>query len=122
MSPEDAVHATSSLRLWAGLLAGPVAWLVQFEAVYAVTPLVCAGGDLLPLHLIMLVGLIVALGGCALSWSDWRTAGRGWPSDADEGKFARARFMSVLGLLTGSLFSLLIVAQWLAVLLLDPCP
>lgn len=112
----------SNLRLWAGLLAGPVAWLVQLQAVYALAQQVCLGLGAWTLHAATLACLLPALGGCGLAWSGWGAAGRHWPSDADEGKLARVRFLSVLGLLTGALFSLLILAQWIAVWLLDPCP
>ena len=44
------------------------------------------------------------------------------PSDTDFGPTPHVAFLSLLGLLTSSLFGLVIVAQWIAVFALDPCP
>jgi hypothetical protein len=111
--PEDA------RRLWAGLLAGPVGWFLAFLGVYAQAPGAC-GHHAGRLHGLILVGLIVAGAGTGLAWTTWKAAG-GAPSPKDEGVVARARLLSTLGLLGGCLFSLLIVAQWLAVAMLTAC-
>lgn len=53
---------------------------------------------------------------------EWGRSGRGWPSGSDEGIVARARFLGVLGLLTCALSAVVILAQWIAVLVLDFSP
>jgi hypothetical protein len=105
--------------LWVGLLAGPVAWAVQLVAVYATSAWVCDGGPAWLLHLASLACLLAAAGGAFLGWRDWRKVG-GWPGGADELDLGRTRLMAVLGMMTGTLFSLVIFAQWLAVMIL-PC-
>jgi hypothetical protein len=111
--PEDA------RRLWAGLLAGPVGWFLAFLAVYALAAGAC-GQHAGRLHGLILLGLIVAGGGTVLAWRTWKAAG-GEPGPKDEGMVARARLLSTLGLLGGCLFSLVIVAQWIAVAMLTAC-
>lgn len=105
--------------LWAGVLAGPVAWAVQLVAVYAMAAWRCDGGPAWPLHLGSLACLVVAAGGATLAWRDWRAVG-GWPGASEEVAVGRTRLMSVVGVMTGSLFVLVIFAQWLAVIVL-PC-
>ena len=107
---------------WAAALAGPIAWFVDLEVVYALAPHACAVGSRLSLHLATIACLgAVALGG-AMARVNWERAGRRNPSDTDHGPEADVAFLSLLGLMTASLFGLLIVAQWIAVVALDPCP
>ncbi len=116
-----ASEARLDLALWAGLLAGPVAWFVQLVGVYALATWACRGGSMVVLHLASLACVLVGVGGVLLAWRHWMRV-RGWPSDWDEGVVARIRLLSMLGMLGGSLFSLVMVAQWTAVALLSPCP
>ena len=105
-----------------GLLAAPVAWATQFQITCALAEWACPDGDLLPLHLTVSLFLLIAMAGSGLAWHNWRGGGRHWPADADEGAAARSRLMSALGLMLGGLFTWLIVAQWLSVVFLQPCP
>jgi hypothetical protein len=107
---------------WFGVLGAPVAWFVQLNLGYAWGWWAC-GFDrpLWPAHLTTAVCLAVALLSCGTAVASWRAV-RGWPSDTDTGAPATTRTMAVLGVLTGSLFSVVIVAEWVAILMLDPCP
>src|SRR4051794_34436896 len=109
------------VALWLGLLGGPVAWGAQLQVVYALAPWACEGGPPATLHLLTAACLCGSLGGGWVAWNNWKSAG-GWPSATDAPPLGRARLMAALGLMTASLFSVVIVAQWLAVLMLDPCP
>src|SRR3954463_13370947 len=100
---------------------GPVAWCINLEVVYALAPRACAGGGRGLLHLSTFCCLGIAILGAALSWFNWGWSGWRDPSDADAGWPARVGFLSLLGIASGSLFALLIVAQWIAILALDPC-
>ncbi len=112
-----------SVALWTGMFAGPVVWMVQFLTLYVLVPQVCGGGlEFFLLHVPTLIGLPAALLGTALAWRNWQKGGRVSPAEQDPPEITRTRFLAMLGLMTGSLFSLLIVAQWLAVLFLPPCP
>src|SRR4029079_11581550 len=104
-------HPEDPRRLWAGLFAGPVGWFVSFLGVYALAAGLCGQGTA-RLHGLILVGLLVAVGGTLLARQTWKAAG-GAPDPKDEGLVARARLLSTLGLLSGCLFSVVIVAEWL---------
>jgi hypothetical protein len=110
----------SELLLWVGVLLPPLAWSVYLETVYLFSDYGCKNLNFFPNHLVSIAALIISLLGLAVAWSNWQKSGSTWP-DEGSGSVARSRFMSALGLLTGSLFSVLIFAQWLPTLLGVPC-
>jgi hypothetical protein len=115
-------EAGLNLTLWAGCLAGPIAWFLQLEAVYALASGYCGGKGRLGLHLVSLVCLLLAAGGSWASWKGWGTVGHAWPSESEGGTAGRARFMGALGLMSCLFCALVILAQWIAIVVLDPCP
>ena len=121
MEQTTGVEARELLRLWLGFLAAPVAWALQLQTTYALVPKACDDHTLAPLHVSSAVFLAVAVAGLWIAWRNWQLVGQGWPSAEEGGSASRARFMAVLGMLSSSLFVLLIVAQWIPVLFIDPC-
>ena len=106
---------------WAAVLSGPVAWFVQFVAIYALATLVCVTGGVIILHVVALLGLAMAAAGGSLAFRNWRLSGSAVPSDFEAGKLARARMMSVIGMMSSALYGVIIIAQWFAVFFLEPC-
>lgn len=107
------------ISLWTGVLAAPAAFLLNLGVSYLLVTLGCETAT--PwLHLSSLVAFLLAAGGGSLAWRDWRRSGREWPGDGGS-VLARSRFLAVLGLMTSALFTLLVLAQWLAVPFLGPC-
>jgi hypothetical protein len=113
----DARHLQA---LWAGLLLPPVAFLANLEIAYALVPAACASRDPLPLHLVNAVWLVVAIVGGLIAWRTWDAVGRRWP-DGEDAPVGRSRFLAGIAVLLSGLCVLVIVAQWIAVFLLDPC-
>ena len=108
-------------RAWAVFLAGPIAWCVNLESVYVLTLHSCAVEGRLSLHLSTLACLAVAILGAVWAGFLWASLGRGVPSDAEAGPGSGAHFLSVLGLIFDPFFAMLILSQWLAIAMLDPC-
>lgn len=108
--------------LWVGFLASLLAFAAQFQFIYAAAPWACDRGGVALLHAASAVALLVIAGSTWLSWRNYRRAGERQTSDQDEGESARARLLSSLGIMVGVLLGLATIAQWLAVVLLDPCP
>jgi hypothetical protein len=106
--------------LWTGLLLPPIAWSMQIEVVYLLSDYACKTQNFLPNHLASAVALIVSLAGLGIAWRNLKQAGDKWPSD-HAGPIPRSRFMAVLGLMSGALFSLVIIAQWLPTIVGVPC-
>jgi hypothetical protein len=108
------------LALWFAVLAGPLAWMLGLNAQYGLVRVACAKGSMFSLHAVTVLTLALALAGVFVARREWHRAGRAWP-DEHAGTLSRSRFMAVLGLLAGALFSLAIVSQWLANVFLNPC-
>lgn len=108
------------LALWTGLLAGPVVWLMQFQANYTLVQWVCRGGTHLVMYLVTLFALLLVACAGFLSWRLWQEAGRDWP-DEEAGPRPRSRFMAVMGLITSAFFFMIIIAQAIPNLFFAPC-
>ena len=103
----DARHVVAQV---AGVLVPPLATLAGMEVSYGLVGPACTSGNTLALHLTRLVTLLVVLGAGLIAWREWR----GSPG-------TRARFLSWVGVFAAGLFSLVVIAQWLAGLFLSPC-
>jgi hypothetical protein len=109
------------LSLGAGLFAGPAAWAMQLQVVYALVPWACKHHRTYLLHVMTATFLLVSVAGGLLAWREWRRVGGGWPSGTEGDPDTRSRFMAVLGIFTSALFTLVILAQWVPAFVFDPC-
>ena len=106
--------------LWAGILAGPIAWAFDLTASYAITKWVCLTNHWWWFHAITIVSVAIVAGGAALSWIALRRTAHDEPTDGG-GPRQRAHFMAILGLTSGALFGLTIVAAVIPRWVLDAC-
>jgi hypothetical protein len=108
---------TDTRVLWPALLAAPVAWGVQLTGGFALSAWATERRDMVPVHVLSALCLLGAIGGGLLAYRAWRAVG-GWPMGTEAPDTGRARYISVLGMMTGALFACVIVAQWVAVVML----
>lgn len=106
--------------LWAGVLVGPVATLIQLQTNYALVLWACGSGQVWVLHLVALVALLLCTAAGLLSWRNWRKTGAGW-EDEGAGIIPRSRFMSVVGMFVSLMSAIVTIAQWVAVFVYSPC-
>ncbi len=99
----------SSIALWTGLLAGPIAWAADLQARYALVKWVCANHAEWIMWAITLAALLITAFGAFCSW-------RGWIDDTP-----RIRFMAIGGLFIGGMFALSIIAMAVPDLFLRAC-
>jgi len=101
------------LKLWAGILAGPSAWVAQLSLVYPIAQLACHAGFApqhpRSLHAISIAALVLITVGAALSWQLRNRNGQ------------RVRFMAQLGLLMCALFTLVVIATWVPPFIIHNC-
>jgi hypothetical protein len=120
-SDEPRFRAPSHHRkLWAALLAGPLAWSLGLTLKYFVVPFSCGSMNPIPTHLISAATLVITLLGTWLAWQLWVDSGKQWPDESGL-PVVRTRFMAVMSLMSGALFALAIIAQWLTAAFLNPC-
>jgi small-conductance mechanosensitive channel len=101
--------------LFYGILGPPLLTLLNLELSYALTPVACRAGTALVMHLttaILLALVIVAGVGAATRLR------RNWIEDT---VLSRPGFMAMLGMLASTLFSVVIIAQWLPHAFLSAC-
>lgn len=118
-----------SAVLWAGLLTGPLAWTVQLLADWGLSEVVsCAPaaqepGTILGLPLngvvavLNLALLAATMGSGLLSLSCLRAIRR----RGDDTPGRRAHWMAVAGLMTAALFTIVIAASFVPVVLVEGC-
>jgi hypothetical protein len=116
----DDVRWLTPLPLWAGILAGPVAWAFDLEASYAVVKWACHTQNHGVLPLITMVSLTVVLAGAIFSWKALIRTSNETSTDGGRPR-QRARFMAVLGVASCALFALQILAGAIPHWMLDAC-
>jgi hypothetical protein len=110
-------RVTDTPALWAGLLAGPAAWALHLQGGFALSAWATERGNAGPLHALGALCLLAAVGGGLLARRAWLAVG-GLPSGTEGPDTARVRYLSVVGMMASVLFSCVIVAQWVAVVML----
>lgn len=105
-------------ELWAGVLVGPTAMLMQLEVNYALVLWSCATNRTWPLHLVSVFALLSTMIAGFLAYRIWRRLAIGEDSG---GPLARSRFMAAVGIMISLLMAVVIVAQWLPVFIHHPC-
>jgi hypothetical protein len=103
---------------WYGVLGGAIAWAMQLEANYALVQQACANGDMRWIYISTAVFLLLALSAVFVAGHEWASARR---EAAPEPSRSRSAFMGLLGLLTSSLFALIILAHAIAMFMFNPC-
>jgi hypothetical protein len=110
---------------WIGVLAAPIAWAVQLQAAYSFSRFACSHPWCSSAHHATSAGtFIIAVIGAIIAWSEHSRLSRQLPEETaepEESVTSRARFMAWLGVITSVLFALVIVAQWLPTIFIDPC-
>ena len=114
------VRWLTPLPLWAGILAGPMAWAFDLTTSYALVKWVCRSQHVVILQLITIVSLIVVIGGATISWIALSRTAEDVPTDGGRPR-QRARFMAIVGLTSCALFGLQILAGAIPHWMLDAC-
>ena len=119
-STTEATSSSVSFALWVGVLAGPLAFLLQLQINYALVPWACTTGRTFVLHLVSCVALLMVSITAVIAW---RIRGRIKREKRDESasSVSRPQFMAEMGLSTSILFLLIIIAQEIPNIVMHPC-
>ena len=113
--------AERGLPLWIGMLLPPVAWAVQVQALWLTSEYACNTANFLWNHVVSVVALVVSAAGGLVAYIERKKLGPKGSSETNDDPVMRRRFMAMIGILTGALFTMVIFAQWLPTLLGVPC-
>lgn len=111
---------TGAFELWLAIVLPPIVWWLDQQAIDSMVPYACAGHWRLPFHLVSLVGFLISAGLALFGWRNWKALGEEWPGEG-AGVLHRSRFMAVVGVLSGSIFFLVMLGQFIAGFFLGPC-
>jgi hypothetical protein len=117
---EEPGRQAGLLSLWAGVLLGPMAFLLNLQVNYTLTQELCPGGRTSILHVVTIIFLLLSAAGGLIAWLNWRGAGQ-TVQDESADKRTRNRFMAMVGLMISALSFLIIVAQWIPQFIFNPC-
>lgn len=106
---------------WFGLLAPPLAMLTNVSLGFALVPWSCAAKSRVLLHSEIAVLVLISIAGGIVAHREWKRFGGGGDVDDAGGPGPRTRFLGVLGIWSSALFTLILLAQWLANAYLTPC-
>jgi hypothetical protein len=120
----EATHNSSDANapagLWVGLFAGPAAFLLNLQLNYMLVWWACSNGRRLMLLFVVLGALLLCAAGAIGAAANLRNRS-GLFAEALEDYTQRNNFMAVLGLTLSSFFFLIVLAQAIPILVLDPC-
>ena len=114
------IDRSTAFRLWVGLLLPPTAWITQLQVVWLTSEYGCITNDFLWNHVASVAALAISAFGGLVAFREWRSVGGGTDDD-DATVRSRRRFMALIGVATGVLFTVVIFAQWLPTLTGVPC-
>ena len=121
MSEEQKRHHTAGLTaLWIGVLLPPLITAAEMEANFIVVRQACAAQRNVTLYVIVILGLLIVTASGLTSAVIWRRRGATWPGESAD-VVTRARFISVLGMMSSAISFALIAAHGIATLVFDPC-
>ena len=117
--PSASSRPTYYPSAWSGVMSGPIAWAINQETNFAMTSRACAVGDRNALHLVTLACLGIMMLGAGIAAFNLAWERR---SPIAEGSASQVRFLAILGLMANPFFALVMIAQRIAIAMLDPCP
>jgi hypothetical protein len=108
------------LSLTLGIVLGPIVALANQEAIYSVNMWACGHRVRGVMHLVPILGLIVVVATGIAANLNWRALGRGFEDELGSIE-TRSRFIALLGIAISAFCAIVIIAQWLAIFVFDPC-
>ena len=105
---------------WTGLLLPAASFLVHLEVGYLLVPWACTTEQDLWVHISGVLSIVLAAVGTAAAWRTGIPADRE-RSDSHSSRSPRTSFLGAVGLGMGAIFTLILIAQWIAAIVIGPC-
>src|SRR5262245_47374090 len=108
------------LRLFFGLIAAPLVWILYRQAAITILPWSCADGNRVMIAMTAAAAMLAVLGSCWLSWQSWRSA-EPTHSSHDIADAQRAKLIALSAFAVSILFALLLLVSALPIALVRVC-
>lgn len=105
------------ITVWTGVLLPAIVWGLQMQLNYTLVRVACSAQRNTTLYLVTIAALLISIGSGLYTLS--RKPGRSTLSDPETS--SNGTFLWALALLSSGIFSLVILAQSLAVIFFHPC-
>jgi hypothetical protein len=105
---------------WIGLLLPAATFFAHLQVAYLLVPWACTTHQVVWVHVAGIASVVLAAYGTLAAWRSWMRAGREYPGE-DGGVLPRTRFLGATGVGMGAIFTLILVAQWIAAFFIGVC-
>ncbi len=106
--------------MFLGIIGPPAIWALRIGAAYVLVPYACWTEQRWLVHLPSVIGILAVAAITVDAWRLWRRTGAPASTELD-GVLARSRFMALFGVMNGVFWILVMAAEELASIYIDPC-
>jgi hypothetical protein len=113
-------QATTPKALWLLIVGGPIITAMQHELNYILVGHACSAQRNLALYAVTLLSMVLMITFILIGHGIWKRTRATWPGEEDD--FAtRVSFIAILGMLSSAMSLHIIIAQFIATIVFDPC-
>jgi hypothetical protein len=105
---------------WVGMLLPAATFFAHLQIGYVLVPWACTTHQDIWVHVAGIASMLIAAFGTMAAWRTWERAGREEPGEGG-GALPRTRFLGAVGLGMGTIFTLILFAQWIAAFFISAC-
>ncbi len=113
-------RAPAPVLQWIGLLLPAATFFAHLQIGYVLVPWACAAKQDVWVHVAGVAAVGVAALGTLAAWRSWVRAGGDDPGESG-GAVPRTRFLGATGVGMGLIFTLILIAQWVAAFFIGTC-
>lgn len=117
---EEELQTTTPKGLWLVIVVPPLILAAAMQANFVLVRQACSAHRKFGLYAVLVAGMVLIIATALIAFTAWRTEGMRWPTEAADLP-ARIGFVAVLGILSSVMSLLVLVAQGIATIKLDPC-
>ncbi len=113
-------QATTPKALWLLIVVGPIITAIAHELNYLLVGHACSAQRNLTLYGVAILAMVLMIAFIMVGHGIWKRTRATWPGEDDD--FAtRVTFIAILGMLSSAMSLHIIIAQFIATIVFDPC-
>jgi hypothetical protein len=116
----ESIDERAPVAQWVGFFLAPAVFFAHLQIAYVIVPWACARRGDAWFHVVGVLSVVLSLAGAIVAWRVWQRVGRDEPGEGS-GALPRTRFVAVTALGMSTLFTLLLVVQWVAGFFITVC-
>lgn len=113
-------QGTTPKALWLLIVVGPIITAIQHELNYILVGHACSAQRNLALYGVTLLAMVLTIALIIVGYGIWKRTRATWPGE-EEDLETRVTFIAILGMLSSATSLHIIIAQFIATIVFDPC-